>query len=96
MTLNQLGQLQARNWAARGDDKRGVYGILEEKKSLTLQLRRDGKTIERKLEFGRRSTRRNPYAMATDPLKQEPVVFEFPLEVYENGVFDLFRLTQTR
>jgi len=96
VTLNQLGQFQARDWTARGDDKRGVYGILEEKKSLTLQLRHDGKTIERKLEFGRRSTRRNPYAMATDPLKQEPVVFEFPVEIYEDSVFDLFKLTQTR
>jgi len=96
VALNQLGQFQARDWTARGDDKRGVYGILEEKKSLNLQLRRDGKTIERKLEFGRRSTHRNPYAMATDPLKQEPVVFEFPVEIYENSVFDLFKLTQTR
>jgi hypothetical protein len=34
--------------------------------------------------------------MATDPLKQEPVVFEFPVEVYENAVFDLFKLTQSR
>jgi hypothetical protein len=34
--------------------------------------------------------------MATDPLKQEPVVFEFPVEVYEDAVFDLFKLTQTR
>ncbi|MDC0144877.1 hypothetical protein OAK45_10175, partial [Verrucomicrobia bacterium] len=76
--------------------KRGAYGILEEKKSLTLQLQRDGKTIERKLEFGRRSTRRNPYAIATDPLKQGQVVFEFPVEIYENSVFDLFKLTQTR
>ena len=96
MALNQLGQFQAANWTARGDDKRGAYGILEEKKSLTLQLRRDGKTVERKLEFGRRSPRRTPFAMATDPLKQEPVVFEFPVEVYENAVFDLFNLTQTR
>ena len=96
LALDQLGQFQARDWTARGDDKRGVYGILEEKKSLTLQLRRDGKTIERKLEFGRRSTRRNPYAMATDPLKQEAVVFEFPVEIYEDSVFDLFKLTQTR
>jgi hypothetical protein len=96
VALNQLGQFQARDWTARGDDKRGVYGILEEKKTLTLQLRRDGKTIERKLEFGRRSPRRSPYAMATDPLKQEPVVFEFPVEVYEDAVFDLFKLTQTR
>ena len=94
--LDQLGQFQAWDWNARGDDKRGAYGILEEKKSLTLQLRRDGRTIERKLEFGRRSPRRNPYAMATDPLKQEPVVFEFPVEVYENAVFDLFKLTQSR
>ena len=92
--LDQLGQFRARDWTARGDDKRGVYGILEVKKSLSLQLRRDGKIVERNLEFGRRSPRRNPYAMATDPHKQEPVVFEFPVEMYENAVFDLFKLTQ--
>ena len=96
LAIDQLGRFKARDWTARGDDKRGVYGILEEKKLLTLQLRRGGETVERKLEFGRRSPRRNPYAMATDPLKQEPVVFEFPTEIFENAVFDLFKLTQTR
>ena len=36
--LDQLGQFQAKDWTARGDDKRGAYGILDEKKSVSLEL----------------------------------------------------------
>jgi hypothetical protein len=90
--LSFLGQFQVVDWTTRGADKLAGFDILSRKKSLTLELLRDGQTLHRKIQFGRKSQRQNPYAFATDPLEQEPVVFEFPANTFalcEIGLFPL-------
>ena len=90
--LNALGNLQVATWTARGADKLATYDILERKKSLTLEIKRDGKTFTRKVQFGKQAASLNFYAYATDPLEQEPVVFEFPLNTYNACEIILFPL----
>ena len=90
--LSVLGRLQAAHWTARGADKLAQYDILKQEKSITLELIRDGKTMTRKVQFGRLSPRGNPYAFATDPLDPEPVIFEFPANTFSACEIILFPL----
>ena len=90
--LSVLGRLQAVHWTARGADKLAKYDILKQEKSITLEMIRDGKTMTRKVQFGRLSPRSNPYAFATDPLEPEPVIFEFPANTYSACEIILFPL----
>ena len=90
--LSVLGRLQAAHWTARGADKLAQYDILKQEKSITLELIRDGKTMTRKVQFGRLSPRGNPYAFATDPLDPEPVIFEFPATTFSACEIILFPL----
>ena len=90
--LNALGRLQVTHWTARGADKLATYDILKRKKSITLEIKREGKTFVRKVQFGKQTQSLNFYAYATDPLEQEPVVFEFPLNTYNACEIILFPL----
>ena len=90
--LNALGRLQVATWTARGADKLATYDILKRKKSITLEIKREGKTFVRKVQFGKQTQSLNFYAYATDPLEQEPVVFEFPLNTYNACEIILFPL----
>ena len=90
--LSVLGRLQAAHWTARGADKLKQYDILKQEKSITLELIHDGKTMTRKVQFGRLSPRGNPYAFATDPLDPEPVIFEFPANTFSACEIILFPL----
>ena len=90
--LNALGRLQVATWTARGADKLATYDILKLQKSITLEIKREGKTFTRKVQFGKQTQSLNFYAYATDPLEQEPVVFEFPLNTYNACEIILFPL----
>ena len=90
--LSVLGRLQAAHWTARGADKLAQYDILKQEKSIALEMIRDGKTMTRKVRFGRHSPRGNPYAFATDPLDPEPVIFEFPANTFSACEIILFPL----
>jgi hypothetical protein len=93
--LSALGRLEVATWTAQGADKLATYDILQRKKSIILELKRDGKTLIRKVQFGKQSQSLNFYAYATDPLEQEPVVFEFPLNTYNACEIILFPLLAT-
>jgi len=93
--LSALGRLEVAAWTAQGADKLATYDILRRKKSITLELKREGKTLIRKVQFGKQSQSLNFYAYATDPLEQEPVVFEFPLNTYNACEIILFPLLAT-
>ena len=80
--LSVLGQLRVTRWTALGADKLEQYDILKREKSITLEIIRGEKTTIHKVQFGRPSPRGNPYAFATDPLDQEPVVFECPANTF--------------
>jgi len=90
--LNTLGRLEIAAWTTQGADKLATYEILQRKKSITLELLRNGKKIIRKVQFGKQAPSLNFYAYATDPLEQEPVVFEFPLNTYNACEIILFPL----
>ena len=90
--ISVLGQLRAVQWTARGADKLAQYDILKLNKTITLEFTRGGQTITRKVQFGRLSPTGNPYAFATDPLDQEPVIFEFPANTYNACEIILFPL----
>ena len=94
--LSALGRLEVAAWTAQGADKLATYDILQRKKSIILELKRDGKTLIRKVQFGKQSQSLNFYAYATDPLEQEPVVFEFPLNTYNACEIILFPLLATK
>ena len=94
--LNALGHLQVATWTARGADKLATYDILKRKKSIILEIKRGSKTFTRKVQFGKQSQSLNFYAYATDPLEQEPVVFEFPLNTYNACEIILFPLLQAK
>ena len=93
--LSFMGQFRVVDWTARGADKLATYDILSKQKSLTFSLLKNGETVERKIQFGRSSQRQQPYAFATDPLKQEAVVFEFPANIFQLCEIGLFPLTST-
>lgn len=90
--LGSLGRLQAARWTARGADKLATYGIIQRQKSITLELQHEGQTLTRKIQFGKQSPLFNYYAFATDPLEQEAVVFECPLNTYNAAELILFPL----
>jgi len=90
--LNALSRLKIAAWTAQGADKLATYDILQRKKTITLELQRNGKKITRKIQFGKQAPSLNFYAFATDPLEQEPVVFEFPLNTYNACEIILFPL----
>ena len=90
--LGALGRLQAARWTARGADKLATYEIIQRKKSVTLELQHNGQTLTRKIQFGKQSELFNYFAFATDPLEQEAVVFECPLNTYNACEIILFPL----
>ena len=90
--LNALGRLEIAAWTAQGADKLATYDILQRKKTIILELQRNGEKITRKVQFGKQAPSLNFYAYATDPLAQEPVVFEFPLNTYNACEIILFPL----
>jgi len=92
LQLSLLGKLRAEAWTARGADKLSVYGIIDKRQSVTLELLRDGKVVERKVQFGKPTPAGHTYAVATDPLDQEVVVFEFTGNIYQGLGAGLFPL----
>lgn len=90
LQLSLLGKMRAEAWTASGPDKLSVYGIIEKRQSITLELLREGKVVERKIQFGKRSPNGHYYAVATDPLDQGVVVFEFSGNIYQGLGAGLF------
>ena len=92
IAIGMLGRLKAVDWTTRGQDKLAAYDIIAKKKSLMLELVRGDQAVTRKIQFGRNSPRQHVYAFATDPLGQEPVVFEFPGNAFQGCELGLFSL----
>jgi hypothetical protein len=83
--LARLGQLQAQQWNARGAAKLAGYGIPDTGFSLLVELNLGGAPQTLTIAFGRAPAKRNPYASVPGP-DGEPVVFEFPLALYQEVI----------
>ncbi len=79
-TMFRLGRLRAERWTHLGGDKLPIYGVSDQSHRVTLELAGPAKTNA--VTFGIMPSRRNPYAVITDPRSGQPLVFEFPRSLY--------------
>jgi hypothetical protein len=86
-TLHRLGQLRAEAWVAQGADKLATFGIKDQPHTITLTIGNGGQPEVLRLEFGRLSPTRQPYAAVT--LDGQPVVFKFPQALHADVLRDL-------
>ncbi len=76
----RLGKLWARAWVDHGPDRLDQYGIPQLDHWLEVELAEPAEPRVRRVAFGAISLSGGPYAVVD--LEGEPVVFEFPLEIY--------------
>jgi hypothetical protein len=82
--VHRLGQLRAVYWSGVGDAHWRDFGFPEADFSLSLDLKRAGKTETLSIEFGGRSPYSYPYASVVQDGQR--LIFEFPVDLYENFV----------
>jgi hypothetical protein len=81
-TLQRLGDLQADVWWRRGNEFARYYGTSPSQFQILIDLKEAGVTRELKLSFGKLASSGQPFAAVV--LEQgEPVIFKFPVQVYE-------------
>ena len=80
--LFRLGQLQAEIWVDQGEDKLGYYGIRDTAHHLALVVEIRGRRQTLGLDFGPPAPSQRPWAaVVLEP--PQPLIFEFPLAVYQ-------------
>lgn len=82
--LYRLGRLQAVYWAGAGDMPGRDLGFAGADFNLTLGVKQNGKTETYSIAFGGRSPYSYPYAAVVQ--NGQRLVFEFPVDLYENFV----------
>lgn len=82
--VHRLGSLRAVYWTGVGEAAMGGLGFREADFGLTLEIKVGDKTETRQIEFGGRSQYSYPYASVI--LNGQRVIFEFPVDLYENFV----------
>ncbi|HEV8542888.1 MAG TPA: DUF4340 domain-containing protein, partial [Verrucomicrobiae bacterium] len=78
----RLSQLQARSWVAKGKERLGPFAINESSLKLELEVSENGGSAKYRVHFGRSSLRHDIYAAVILPGDTEPMIMEFPGEVY--------------
>lgn len=78
--MYRLGELRAVWWTDRGAVDRAKYGFSDGGYQLTIELRGGDKPSTMQMEFGGWAPSKFPYALTT--LDGQPVVFEFPLQLF--------------
>ena len=76
----RLGELRAVWWADLGEISRADYGFTDAGLHLVIDLKTGEKTQTLDLEFGGWAPSKFPYAVTT--MEGQPVVFEFPLQLF--------------
>ncbi len=76
----RLGELRAVWWTDRGEINRASYGFNDDGLHLLIDLKIGEKTQKLDLEFGGWAPSKFPHAVTT--LEGQPVVFEFPLQLF--------------
>ncbi len=82
--VHRLGELRAVYWDGVGNDHLERFGFAEADHSLELAVKRPDRTETLRLEFGVRSPYSHPYASVVRDGQR--VIFEFPVDLYENFV----------
>jgi hypothetical protein len=81
-TVHRLSTLHADYWSGFGAADAKLYGIADSKYQITLDLNEAGKPRHLSVTFGKLAMSGQPYAAVV--LEQnQPVIFKFPIKVYE-------------
>jgi hypothetical protein len=78
--MHRFGLLWAKAWIAQGKDRLGAYGFDTLDHRLAIELHRESGSQTLQVGFGATSMSGGPYAWVE--LEGEPIVFEFPFEVF--------------
>jgi hypothetical protein len=87
---HRIGQLRAIYWDAVGNDHLERFGFAQIDHSLEFAVKRPDRVETLRLEFGVRSPYQHPYASVVRDGQR--LVFEFPVDLYENFVVPDFSL----
>jgi hypothetical protein len=82
--VHRLGELRAVYWSGVGEAALKEFGFADTNLSLSLELKRGGKMETVEVRFGGRSPYSYPYATVLKDGQQ--LVFEFPVDLYENFI----------
>jgi hypothetical protein len=82
--VHRLGELSAVYWSGVGDAHWQEFGFAKTDFSLSLEVKRGGKTEICSIAFGGRSPYSHPYASVVR--NGQRLIFEFPADLYENFV----------
>lgn len=74
----RLASLQAVEWTARGEARKASFGFGPQPLTLLVEARGPEGPVQKAVQFGNATIKRNVYAAATLPGEAEPVLFEFP------------------
>jgi hypothetical protein len=78
----RLGKLWARAWVDRGAERLELYGIPQLDHQMVIELAEPASPKTLRVAFGAVSPSGGPFAAMEIDVEGEPVVFEFPLEIY--------------
>jgi hypothetical protein len=86
-TAKDFGQLQAEHWVEHGTERLKLFGFEETAHEVVFEVRRGGRTDNHRIQFGRISHARTPYASVV--LDGETLIFEIPMTIYQDVLRDL-------
>jgi hypothetical protein len=82
--VHRLGDLKAVFWSGVGETNLALFGFPKANFSLSLEIKQRGEVVTNSIEFGGRSPYTYPYASVV--LHGQRLIFEFPVDLYENFV----------
>jgi hypothetical protein len=82
-TLHRLGELQADYWSGRGLQDAKRHGITDGAYQIGLDLNEAGNARHLTVAFGKLALSGQPYAAVKLDEQDQPVIFKFPVKVYE-------------
>jgi len=85
--VQDLGELRAAVWVARGEENREKYGFKENGDQITIELKNGDKPHTLTLEFGGRAPNNFPYTLAV--VDAQTWIFELPVVTFVQLVRDL-------
>ena len=88
--VHRIGQLRAIYWDGLGNEGLERFGFAQINHSVEFEVKRGEQTETNRVEFGGRSPYQHPYASIVR--EGQRLIFEFPVDLYENFVVPDFSL----